>query len=132
MRRDVDPGLDGLALVLEDDIGLARDGVALLPGQYFVFVRLVQQHAGEERLVGQVAALLKNIVNSPVFVCGESIERMVRHPGLRTERSGSSEECGGKCDQAVERSLGTHLVVGYVLADWGRGATPNRSTLHNL
>ncbi len=90
VRRDVDPRLDGLALVLEDDIGLARDGIALLPGQYFFFVRLVQQHAGEERLIGQMAALLEHIMNGPVFFCGESIQRMVRRAGLGTERSGRS------------------------------------------
>lgn len=56
--HDVDAGLDGCALGLKDDIGLASNGIAVLPRQYLIFGGLVQQHAGEKRFAGQMAALL--------------------------------------------------------------------------
>jgi len=37
----------------------------------------MEQHAGKKRLVGEVAALLQDVMDGPVFVGGEGIQRMV-------------------------------------------------------
>jgi hypothetical protein len=74
--------------VLEDHIGFPGNRIARLPGQHLILGRLTQQHAGEKRLIGQMAALLQDIMHGPVFVGGESIQRMVGHSVLGAERCG--------------------------------------------
>jgi hypothetical protein len=46
----------------------------------------MQQHAGKKRSIGEMAALLQDVMHGPVFVGGEGIQRVVRHSVLRAER----------------------------------------------
>ena len=81
--------------------GMASPG---FPGQHLVFGRLVQEYARKKRFIGQMAALLKNIVDRPIFLRGQRIQRMVRHGRLATQRCAK----GGECDQTQKE--GSHQV----------------------
>ena len=77
LRHNVYESGIALALIDQHHIGLALDGIARLPAQHVLLFRFVQQDASEEGLFVQVAFSLKGLVDRPIFLRCQCIERML-------------------------------------------------------
>ena len=82
MVGDVDQRFDGDAFAQEDDFGFAEDGIAGLPGEDFVLGGFVQQDAVGDGVCVDLAGVAQDVVDRPVFLGFQRIERMLRRSVL--------------------------------------------------
>jgi len=95
---DVDQRFDGEALAQQDYFGFAEDGIAALPGEDFVLGGFVQQNAMGDGVGVDLAGVAQDVVDGPVFLCFQCVQRMLRGSVL-AEKQERKKNCNGSCSE---------------------------------
>ena len=110
--RDIHQRRVGVALVVQHHIRLALDRRARRPGQNVRLLRLVQQHAGEQKLFLVVAGSPNRLINHPIFRRSQCVQRMVNGRGERCSRERKEESAkADKCRETKEGSTKRHFGI---------------------
>lgn len=96
-RRQVYPCLYHLPLAHKRNISFARHGIARFPGEYQGFGWLVQKYAFKVRVVVEMPAGGNNVINRPIFLGVQCIERVLHllsQRGCRRQQAGERHKTG--------------------------------------